>query len=92
MGKLWGSCVLMAVASYIAEHSFSGQWASTVVAHRLSYAMACGTLVSAPGKETVFSTLAGGFLTTGPPLPNILYHFVLYSPLFNLEITILTLG
>ena len=81
----------MAVASFIAEHSLLSQWASTVVAHRLSNAMACGILVSAPGKETVFSTLAGGFLTTGPPLPNILYHFVLYSPLFDLEITVFTL-
>ena len=81
----------MAVASFIAEHSLLGQWASIVVAHRLSYAMACGILVSVPGKETVFSTLADRFLTTGPPLPNILYPFVLYSPLFDLEITIFTL-
>ena len=91
--ELWASCTpLIAAASFIAEHSLLGQWASIFVAHRLGYAMACCFLVSAPGKETVFSTLAGGFLTTGPPLQNFSFHFVLDSPLFDLEITTFTLG
>ena len=36
-------------------------------AHRLSCPMACGILVPRPGIEPSSLTLAGGFLTTGPP-------------------------
>ena len=39
---------------------------SVVVAHRLSYHVACGILVPQPGFKLLFSSLGDWFLTTGP--------------------------
>ena len=57
---------------------------SVVVAHGLSCATACGTLVSWPGMEPMSPSVEGRFLTTGPPGKFWFLFFKFYF-IFNLS-------
>ena len=54
---------------------------TVVVAHRLSYFMACGLLVPPPGIKHTSPALAGGFLTSGPPGK---FRFLFFYSAYNL--------
>ena len=53
---------------------------SVVVAHGLSCPETCGIFIPRPGIKSVSPSLAGRFLTTGPPGESLGFTFFIYKP------------